>query len=142
MLLCFFCVFFIYITVDALSFPGEAKIFPLAIGGPGLILCLILLSQSVFRKNHQTPANRDVEDQDDDGGTRSWIGYGLGLVYLAIVWVFGYLIGTALIALLVPPLLGEQRKKALIVFSLSLILFVGVVFQWFLKVPLPTGVLF
>lgn len=138
-------LYFAVIFTLAFSYPPEARLFPLVLGLPGLVLALLVCGRAMarWRRARAGPAGGGAAAAKDRRAL-SWpdlVAFGLGAFYLLAVAVLGFVIATALISLLVPYLLGYRKPLQVALFTAILLLSVWLIFPVMLGLSLPTGLL-
>ena len=149
----FLLAYFLMITLFALGYPEEARLFPLVLGIPATILCVLVL----FAAHRKTcAANTGTESKtiqkakgEGEGETcqvnfemkRELVAFGFALLYLMLVYLAGFLIATFLLGLFIPYLLGMRRALPIVIFTVALEVIVWLVFPLALGLSLPTGLL-
>lgn len=133
---------FAWAILEARAFPGEARLFPIAVALPALILALLQLV--VAARGGAAAAAADEGDEALDprerarrtGQTIAWIA-----AFFAAVYLLGFLVAVPLGALAYSRFAGRESWPAsAVVAGLCWALVFGV-FDRLLHVPLPIGVL-
>ena len=147
----FLLAYFLMITLFALGYPEEARLFPLVLGIPATILCVLVL----FAAHRKTRAAKTVTESkamakgEGEGETcpvsfemkRELVAFGFALLYLLLVYLVGFLIATFLLGLFIPYFLGMRRALPIVIFTVALEVIVWLVFPMALGLSLPTGLL-
>jgi hypothetical protein len=125
--------YFVYQLAAASRYPPEPALFPriVALAGIGLAAAVAL---RVLRLPPAAPADA-IAPAKLAVVVSAPIVFGLGL------WLFGYWLASAAALIVLPLLLGLRQWKALVLTSLAVTLFFGLVLGY-LDVRLPRGLLF
>lgn len=143
--------YFLMITLAALNFPEEARLFPLVLGIPATFLSAFVLfiayrKQRLARTEFQSAEGEEDDDRSDALPAsfemrRELVAFGFGILYLLLVYLFGFMISTFLLSIVTPYFLGMRRPLPIVTFALILLLIVWLVFPVALGLSLPTGLL-
>jgi putative tricarboxylic transport membrane protein len=149
----FLLAYFLMITLFAFDYPEEARLFPLALGIPATILCVLVLfaAHRKFRAAHAGAESKTVQKAKGEGEgktcsasfeiKRELVAFGFALLYLLLVYLVGFLIATFLLGLFIPYFLGMRRALPIVIFTVALVVIVWLVFPLALGLSLPTGLL-
>jgi len=132
-----------------ISIPYQTVADPLGVISPAtfprialltlIFLCLVLVAQEVasFRVS-EVPR----KPQERGNPIKVIISLLILLLYVALIYLFGYIISTAVTLFLFVLYLGGTNYKTVSIFSIILTLFLYFFFYKALKVPLPESVFF
>jgi Tripartite tricarboxylate transporter TctB family len=138
-------VFFVAIVAFAVSLPFDARLFPLIIGGAGILLSLgVAIEARQWRRAGDASA-ADASAGEDDAAVRAgWPRYLTALfaapVFGLVFWLLGFVVAALAAMLLVPPLMGYADRKRLIIIALITVAVLALVAPRLLNVDLPHGV--
>ena len=134
-------VFFIAIVAFAVGLPFDARLFPLVIGGAGILLALGVAAEEVQRRRAGVAA---AVDEHDAAAHAGWPRYATALlsapVFGLLFWLFGFAVAALAAMLLMPILMGYANRRRLVVtavISVAILAFIG---PRLLNVDLPHGV--
>jgi len=122
------------------EFPMGGDLFPKFTLVTIMLLAALLFGQTFLGKV-KTPAKAPPVRQGWDTA-RPYILFGLSLLYALQMYLIGYLSASLVTALLLVPVLGVERKILFGGVIGSVILFIYLLFNRFLMVQLPAGLLF
>ena len=135
-------LFFSGIIGFSLRLPFDARLFPLVIGGAGILLCLVIAVQELRR--HRSAAPEDVVREDDPAANATWLRYMTALlsapVFGLVFWLFGFFIASLAAMLLMPPLMGYTNRRLTLIVGLATVAVLAVFFPTLVGVSLPHGV--
>src|SRR5262245_14632729 len=137
--------FFVAIVAFAVSLPFDARLFPLIIGGAGILLSLGIGVEALRRRRAGDASASDAGAGEDDAAARAgWPRY-LTALFAApgsrlLFWLCGFVIAALAAMLLMPPLMGYADRKRLIITALVTVVVLALVAPWLLNVDLPHGV--
>jgi len=147
---------FAYAAGEALSWPSNARLFPLAIVVPSLALALLQAAWSargggpkvaMTGPDSARAVTPEAEaDEEEDLAPRERVRRGsvflawiLGM--LAAIWLIGFVASTALLALAYSRIMGHESWRAALGVTIVSWAMVFGLFDRLLHVPLPPGVL-
>ncbi|MDG6896089.1 tripartite tricarboxylate transporter TctB family protein [Volucribacter amazonae] len=110
---------------------GTAR-FPLIFSISLSVLCGIGLIRTIFIKNQSTHNYLT-------GLKKAFIAIGLNTITILLIDLIGFYLATFIFSVSIMILLGIKNKYHIILLNLLLILFVYLIFQQLLNVPLPMG---
>lgn len=114
----------------------ESRVFPY------IVLSLVLILNTIFLvKSIKTPSDQR-EQCSFEGGNRALYITAALLVYVIAIGFAGFYIATPLYLYLTMRMLGQRKQKVLIPVALLTTLFVYVIFDLVLSMPIPCGMLF
>ena len=130
------------IFVESFSYNIRDRFWPQGISVLIVILCISLVAGQL-RKETQSDKEIDKKDRKTTKGNRLvFISIFLIIAYLFMAeWLGYYLCSTILIFVLLF-VLGERGKVVLTVLPIATMLIIYGVFHLFLRIPLPTGLIF
>lgn len=149
----FLLAYFLMITLFAVDYPDEARLFPLVLGIPATILCVLALCAAYknFRAVRVGAASKMEQETKGEGEgetcaasftiKRELVAFGFASLYLLLVYLVGFLIATFLLGLFIPYYLGMRRVLPIVIFTMVLLVIVWLVFPLALGLSLPTGLL-
>lgn len=129
-----------WITANRFPSVGDTDVgagfFPQLIASVLLLLSLVMIALS-FR--------RQADDQPEEGFTswkKTFLGFVLTFVYLALVYFCGFYIATPIFLFGFIWLFGYRKTIPAVAVVVIVTLFIYLVFEKVLQVPLPAGVFF
>src|SRR3981081_2987000 len=133
-------LFFIAIVAFAYTLPFDARLFPLIIGGAGIVLTLVIALEQVRRRRVGAAA---VVDEDDPVTRADWPRYATALlsapVFGLLFWLFGFIVASLAAMLLMPALMGYRRRRQIVVTAVATVAVLAVAAPYLLNVDLPHG---
>jgi hypothetical protein len=134
-------LFFIAIVAFAYTLPFDARLFPLLIGGAGIVLTLAIALEQVRRRRVGAAA---VVDEDDPATRADWPRYATALLsapaFGLLFWLFGFIVASLAAMLLIPLLMGYANRRQLVLTAVITVAALAVVAPYLLNVELPQGV--
>jgi hypothetical protein len=134
-------LFFIAIVEFAWTLPFDARLFPLIIGGAGIVLTLTVALAQVRRRRAGAAA---VVDEDDPAGKADWPRYATALLsapaFGLLFWLFGFIVASLAAMVLIPLLMGYANRRRLVVTAVITVAVLAVIAPYLLNVELPQGV--
>lgn len=134
-------LFFIAIVAFGYSLPFDARLFPLIIGGAGIVLTLTVALAQVRRRRAGAAA---VVDEDDPAGKADWPRYATALLsapaFGLLFWLFGFIVASLAAMVLIPLLMGYANRRRLVVTAVITVAVLAVIAPYLLNVELPQGV--
>lgn len=134
-------LFFIAIVAFGYSLPFDARLFPLIIGGAGIVLTLTVALAQVRRRMAGAAA---VVDEDDPAGKADWPRYATALLsapaFGLLFWLFGFIVASLAAMVLIPLLMGYANRRRLVVTAVITVAVLAVIAPYLLNVELPQGV--
>jgi len=134
-------LFFIAIVAFGYSLPFDARLFPLIIGGAGIVLTLTVALAQVRRRRAGAAA---VVDEDDPATKVDWPRYATALLsapaFGLLFWLFGFIVASLAAMVLIPLLMGYANRRRLVVTAVITVAVLAVIAPYLLNVELPQGV--
>ena len=134
-------LFFVAIVAFAWTLPFDAQLFPLIIGGAGIVLTLAVALEQVRRRRVGAAA---VVDEDDPVTRADWPRYATALLsapaFGLLFWLFGFIVASLAAMLLIPLLMGYANRRQLVLTAVITVAALAVVAPYLLNVELPQGV--
>jgi hypothetical protein len=134
-------LFFIAIVAFAYTLPFDARLFPLIIGGAGIVLTLVIALEQVRRRRVGAAA---VVDEDDPVTRADRPRYATALLsapaFGLLFWLFGFIVASLAAMLLIPLLMGYANRRQLVLTAVIAVAALAVVAPYLLNVELPQGV--
>jgi Tripartite tricarboxylate transporter TctB family len=132
--------FFAGIVAFALHIPFDARLFPLVIGGAGILLVLAVAIEQARRR-----AADALQIEADDAAAKSdWPRYGTALlsapVFGLLFWLFGFVIASLAAMLLIPLLMGYPNRRKLVIVAVVTVGVLALIGPYLLNVDLPHGI--
>jgi len=124
------------LPTDPLGPSAWPKCLSLALG----FFSIILLLQGILTKKEN--AKEEPFDFKSEGFLRVCKLCGVLIAFVALAYVVGIYIALVFMVPLTMYILGERKKMLMLIFTVSAVVFIFVVFKLLLMVPLPTGKLF
>jgi hypothetical protein len=132
--------FFVGIVGFSFGSPFDARLFPIVIGGAGILLAIAIAVAQWQRYR----TGDDAPDVDDAGAAATPARFATALlaapVFGLLFWLLGFVVAALAAMLLLPPLMGYRDRKRLLVITLVSVATLAVVAPWLLNVDLPHGV--
>lgn len=132
-LICSAVVFF-----ESFSYDIRDRFWPQGLAVIIAILCIPLIIAQLKKK----PKDAEEEKQIEHAHHLVWIAILLTIVYLFAAEWLGYFVCTSLLMFALLLVFGERDKIMLAVLPIGTMIVVYGVFYLFLRIPLPTGLLF
>jgi len=134
-------VFFLGIVAFAFHIPFDARLFPLVIGGAGILLVLAVGIEQVRRRVADVP----VAETDDAAARADWPRYCTALlaapVFGLLFWLFGFIIASLAAMLLIPVLMGYSNRGKLLIIAVITVAVLALIAPYLLNVDLPHGLI-
>jgi len=134
-------LFFIAIVAFGYSLPFDARLFPLIIGGAGIVLTLTVALAQVRRRRAGAAA---VVDEDDPATKVDWPRYATALLsapaFGLLFWLFGFIVASLAAMVLIPLLMGYANRRRLVATAVITVAVLAVIAPYLLNVELPQGV--
>src|SRR5215475_8276131 len=134
-------LFFTGIIGFSWGLPFDARLFPLVIGGAGILLCLTMAFQELRR--HRTAEPEEVVRDDDPSANATWLRYATALlsapVFGLVFWLFGFFVASLAAMLLMPELMGYGKRRLTLIVGLVTVAVLAVFFPTLVGVDLPHG---
>ena len=127
--------------VDTWNNPGPS-VFPLLVGGVFLILALSRLVQSLRRGRREEWEETPQPTKKPFAVSPPFVLVGCFIVYVLFIQWVGFLVSTCALVMLSSRLMGAQGWSRPIALAIGVDVFCYWVFEGWLKLSLPTGVLF
>jgi len=135
-------LFFTGIIVFSLRLPFDARLFPLVIGGAGILLGVVIAVQELRRRGAAAP--QEVVRDDDPAANATWPRFATALlsapVFGLVFWLFGFFVASLAAMLLMPPLMGYTNRRLTLIVGLVTVAVLAVFFPTLVGVSLPHGV--
>ena len=122
------------------EFPMGGDLFPKLTLVTIILLAALLFGQTFLGKV-KIPAKAAPVSRGWDTA-RPYLLFGLSLLYALLMYLIGYLAASLVTALLLVPVLGVEKKVLFSCVIGGVILFIYLLFNRFLMVQLPAGLLF
>ena len=124
------------------SVAENAAIYPQLLAGVIIFLGVVLLMQTRSAQKRAVGEATAADDPIVPEGRPRAIKIGAALVgYVVVTWLIGFVAATLMFCYVAPVILGTNKKTAIIV-SLSLTVFIYLLFFMFFQVPIPYGIFF
>jgi hypothetical protein len=133
-------VFFAGIVGFALPLPFDARLFPLVIGGAGLLLTVA----AAFAELRRMQANEVPTAADDDAiASAGWPRFLTAVlsapVFGLLLWLFGFVVASLAAMLAMPWLMGYPHRRQIVVVAIVTVVVLAVLCPYLLDVSLPRG---
>jgi hypothetical protein len=116
-------------------------LFPLIIGGAGIVLTLAVALEQVRRRRAGAAA---VVDEHDPATRADWPRYATALLsaptFGLLFWLFGFIVASLAAMLLIPLLMGYANRRRLVLTAAITVAVLAVIAPYLLNVDLPQGV--
>ena len=130
-----------YIYFTASGFPGEAGVFPKLVSAVTFILTIFQLIVSLFNAKRVLQQSKSAQ-VEKKAINKNLIITIIGIIaYLMLIFVVGYLIATTLYLAISIYLYGYHNKLNIAIITISMIVFLYILFVLLLRVNLPSGLL-
>jgi Tripartite tricarboxylate transporter TctB family len=129
-------VFFAGIVGFSFRSPFDARLFPLVVGGAGILLTLGIAASMLGRDaSHPAP---------DDGAAKvGWPRFLVALlsapVFGLLLWLFGFVVASLAAMLWMPRLMGYPNRRQIVVVAIVTVAVLAVLCPYLLSVNLPRG---
>jgi hypothetical protein len=131
--------FFIGIVAFAFHIPFDAQLFPMVIGGAGILLVLVVAVEQIRRRAAGVP----VIESDDAAAQAGWPRFATALlaapVFGLLFWLFGFVIASLAAMLLIPVLMGYPNRRRLVLVAVVTVAVLALIGPYLLNVDLPHG---
>jgi hypothetical protein len=131
--------FFIGIVAFALNIPFDARLFPLVIGGAGILFVLAVGVEQMRRR----AVDARVIETDDVAAKADWPRFATALlaapVFGLLFWLFGFVVASLAAMLLIPVLMGYANRRRLVVVAVVTVAVLALIGPYLLNVDLPHG---
>lgn len=124
------------------EFPMGGDLFPKFTLVTIIVLAVLMFAQTLFQKSGRPVKSASAEKAQGLDAARPYLVFGLSLLYAAGMYLVGYLAASILMTLLLVPALGVEKKRLFGFVTGGVILFIYLLFNRFLMVQLPQGLLF
>ena len=135
-------VFFVGIVVFSFQSPFDARLFPLVIGGAGIILTIIVAVEPLRR--HRGDAASALEE-GDPAGKAGWRRFATALLsapaFAIAFWLLGFVVASLAAMLLMPALMGYRNLPRLAAVAVVTVAILAFAAPHLLQVSLPNGFL-
>ena len=138
-LACIFLAIFLIVVIAATGYNRKARLMPLVIGVPGLVLSAAEVTRQVLRKREPKPKEAAAGESDHYKKTLRAIGWMVLLV--GLIWILGFTLGLPLFSML----FMKTRKESWVTSIIITLSGVGVIYFLFgkgLEMSLYKGFLF
>jgi hypothetical protein len=133
-------VFFVGILAFSYNTPFDARLFPLIIGGAGVLLALAIGVEEVLRRRAD---GASVLDDNDPAAQAGWPRYATAVLaapaFGLLFWLFGFVVASLAAMLLIPVLMGYPNRRQLVVVALVTVAILALICPYLLNVDLPHG---
>jgi hypothetical protein len=133
--------FFVSIVAFAFHIPFDARLFPVVIGGAGILLVLAVAVEQMRRRVAEVP----VVDTDDAAAAADWPRYCTALlaapVFGLLFWLFGFVVASLAAMLLIPVLMGYSNRGKLVLVAVITVAVLALIGPYLLNVDLPHGLI-
>ena len=132
--------FFAGIVCFALPLPFDARLFPLVIGGAGILLTLAIAAVELRRPLADVP----LPPADDPGATAGWPRFLTALLcapaFGLLFWLFGFVVASLAAMLAMPVLMDYPHRRQIVVVAVVTVVVLTVLCPYLLDVSLPRGI--
>jgi len=129
-----------YIFFTASEFPGEAGTFPKLVSAATFILIIFQLILSMYNIKRISHTESDIVEKKHINKNLMITIIGI-IAYLVLIFFVGYLIATALYLSISIYLYGYHKKLNIGLITISMVVFLYIVFVLLLRINLPSGLL-
>src|SRR5262249_19782412 len=134
-------VFFLGIVAFAFHIPFDARLFPLVIGGAGILLVLAVGIEQVRRRVADVPVGETDDAAARAGWPRDCTALLAAPVFGLLFWLFGFVIASLAAMLLIPVLMGYSNRRRLIAVAVITVAVLALIGPHLLNVELPHGLI-
>jgi hypothetical protein len=135
-------VFFIGIVGFALPLPFDARLFPLVIGGAGILLTLATAAAEL-REVRAGDAPAPVES--DPAATVGWPRFLTAVLsapmFGLLLWLVGFVVASLAAMLAMPWLMGYPHRRQIVIVAIVTVAVLAVLCPYLLDVSLPRGLI-
>lgn len=138
---------FVVMTGAALTYPEDARLFPLIIGTAGLFMSLIVLVQSVYwyssarKMKAYAPAAEKLPGRTPAERRKWWISFLSAPIFGALLWIAGFYIASAVALTFMPYGLGYKRLGKIVLLMAATVLGMKLLFSDIMGIRMPHGLL-
>jgi tripartite tricarboxylate transporter TctB family protein len=141
-LIAFLLLFFTGIVAFSYDTPFDARLFPLIIGGSGIVLMLLVgIEQARLRRIGKV----SLVNEDDPAAKADWPRHATALlsapVFGLAFWLFGFVVASLAAMLVMPLLMGYRNRRRLVLVAVVTVAVLALICPYLLKVDLPHGLL-
>ncbi|SRR6266508_777949 len=133
-------LFFIGIVAFSLKNPFDARLFPIVIGSTGILLTVVIAVEQMRRRH---AGDTEVVDDNDPATKADWPRFATALlsapVFGLLFWLFGFVVASLAVMLLMPLLMGYSNRRQLVVVAVVTVALLALIFPYLLNVDLPHG---
>jgi len=133
-------LFFLGIVALSYDTPFDARLFPLVVGSAGIVLTVLVAVEQLRRRAVDAGSLLDARDPSDQA---DWPRYATALlsapVFGLLFWLFGFVVASLAAMLLMPALMGYQRRRQIVVTAVATVAVLAVAAPYLLNVDLPHG---
>jgi hypothetical protein len=132
-----------FVAIVGLSFqsPFDARLFPLVIGGAGIILMLVIAGAQLRRRRDPAPAPVDGDGTAKAGWPRFATALLSAPIFGIAFWLFGFVAAALAAMLVMPALMGYRDHKRLAAIAVITVAVLGFAAPRLLNVSPPPGLL-
>ncbi|MGL1890296.1 MAG: tripartite tricarboxylate transporter TctB family protein [Spirochaetaceae bacterium] len=135
------------LSIIVFLYAGQYKGAGVSQYGPNFFpqaLCILMLTASILLIIQAVKGNsqKDLETIDKKGFIRASITLAICIVYLFVMQLIGFFFATLIFLYVLMTYIGHKHLKTRIISTLSVSLAVYGIFYFFLKIPLPEGIIF
>ena len=132
-------LFFIAIVALSYHIPFDARLFPLLIGGAGILLTLGIAAEQMRRRGARDDPPADAEHVVSVDWPRYATARLSAPVFGVLFWLFGFIIASLAAMLLMPVLMGYANRWRLVVIAIVTVAVLALIGPYLLHVDLPHG---
>ena len=131
--------FFAGIVCFALPLPFDARLFPLVIGGAGILLTLAIAAVELRRPLADVP----LPPAEDPAATVGWPRFLTALLcapaFGLLFWLFGFVVASLAAMLAMPILMDYPHRRQIVIVAVVTVVVLSVLCPYLLDVSLPRG---
>jgi hypothetical protein len=132
--------FFLGIVLLAVGIPFDARLFPLVVGGAGIVLTL-----AIGAMQWQAWRAGAIEVEGDElaqaGGARLAAAFLAAPVFGLLFWLTGFVVVSLAAMLVLPVLMGYRGRARLLLIAIVTVAVLALIGPYLLNVDLPHGLL-
>jgi hypothetical protein len=122
---------------EATRYPRDSRLFPLIVGGIGLVLALLLLAR-IAMGQVRAPSKEDAEEGEAPAAPL-WAALLAAPAFGLVMYALGFWVATALCCFFGPAVMGYRGLRTRIALTLGTLAALALLFPLLLNLPLPRG---
>jgi len=122
--------------VDSLDFPEGAQLFPQLLASVAIVLAIIVLVLDLRANKDKGKAQSNIEPK------RAYLTFGVSVLYMIGIQTIGFFVSSIVMSVALMGYFGIRKIYIYAAALICMLLFYYVLFDRFLHVPLPHGMLY